>query len=504
MRATDPVVDRPARPLPAFAARHVGAVAGVTALVLIAFSGRYGYHRDELYFIQCGRHLAWGYPDQPPLVPFIARVMTAIAPSSLVVLRLPSALAVAGSIVLTGLIVRELGGSRPAQILGAGALAISNFVVATGHLLSTTTFGLPVWAGISLLSLRAVRTGNNRLWVAVGLVAGIGLLDNDLVAFFMAALFVSVLIVGPRRIFASPWLYVGAVLMVAVWSPYLIWQGQHGWPQLTIARDIANGGSGTSAPRALFLPFQVLLPGIFVTPIWITGLVQLARNPAYRWCRAVSVTWVVLAVVFIATGGKPYYIDGMLPVLFAAGAPRVWEWCNSSSRRLRWIPLVTVLSLVGVIITLPVLPAGALHDSPVVALNYDAGETVAWPTFVAEIGAVYQRVAARHPGHTTILTSNYGEAGAVDRYGAQHDLPSAYAVQNAFWLWGPPPASVTDVVAVGFDRDQLTPVFGSVRLARRLDNHVSLDNDEQGEAVWVCHDLKGSWATEWRGLRDYG
>jgi hypothetical protein len=490
--------------LPAFAARPVAMIAGATALVLIVFSGRYGYHRDELYFIQCGRHLAWGYPDQPPLVPLIARVMTAIAPGSLVLLRLPSTLATAGSIVLTALIVRELGGSRAAQLIGAGSLAGSNFIVASGHLLSTTTIDVPVWAAVSLLSLRAVRTGNDRLWVAVGLVAGIGLLDNDLVAFFIAGLFVSVLIVGPRRIFASPWLYLGALIMFAMWTPYLIWQGQHGWPQLAIARSIANGGSGTSAPRALFLPFQILLPGIFVAPVWITGLVQLVRNPAYRWCRAVGLTWLVLAVVFIITGGKPYYVDGMLPVLFAAGAPTVWEWCNTSSRRLRLIPQVVVLSLVGIVITLPVLPASALHDSPVVALNYDAGETVAWPTFVAEIGGVYQRVAGRHRGHTAIVASNYGEAGAVDRYGAKHDLPSAYGIQNAFWLWGPPPNTVTEVVAIGFDRDQLTPVFSSVRLARRLDNHVQLDDDEQGAPVWVCRGLRGSWQAEWRVLRDYG
>lgn len=490
--------------LPELAMRSVGMIAGLVAIVLIGFSGRYGYHRDELYFIQCGRHLAWGYPDQPPLVPLIARVMTSIAPSSLVLLRLPSALATAGSIVLTAMIVRELGGSRPAQLIGAGSLAVSNFIVATGHLLSTTTFDVPVWAAISLLSLRAVRTGNDRLWIAVGLVAGIGLLGNDLVAFFMAGLFISVLAVGPRRIFASPWLVAGAVLMFALWTPYLIWQGQHGWPQLTIAHNIANGGSGTSAPRALFLPFQILLPGIFVSPVWITGLVQLWRNPAYRWCRAVGVTWAVLVVVFIITGGKPYYIDGMLPVLFAAGAPRTWEWCNASSRRLRRIPAVVALSLVGIVITLPVLPASALHDSPVVALNYDAGETVAWPTFVAEIAGVYQRAVHHHPGRVAIVASNYGEAGAVDRYGGKHDLPSAYGVQNGFWMWGPPPTTATVVVAVGFDRDQLTPVFGSIRLARRLDNHVQLDDDEQGAPVWVCHGRRASWPVVWRRLRDYG
>jgi dolichyl-phosphate-mannose-protein mannosyltransferase len=354
---------------------------------------------------------------------------------------------------------------------------------------------------VSLLSLRAVRTGNNKLWLAVGVVAGVGLLDNDLVGFFIAALFIGVLLVGPRRIFASPLLYAGAVVMLAIWTPYLVWQGQHGWPELTIAHQIANGSSGTSAPRWQFLPFQLLLPGIFVAPVWITGLVQLARDPAYRWCRAVAVAYGVLVVVFIATGGKPYYIDGMLPVLFAAGAPAAWEWCNAAGQRMRAIPGVVVLSLVGTVITLPVLPANALHDSPVVAINYDAGETVAWPSFVAEIAKVYQRQAAHHPGHTVIVTSNYGEAGAVDRYGLAVGLPAVYSGQNQLYFQGPPPASASTAIFVGGQLRDVAPLFRSCRVLTHLDNGVGVDNEEQGQPVAVCRYPVGGWRQAWPRVR---
>jgi Dolichyl-phosphate-mannose-protein mannosyltransferase len=157
------------------------AVAATLAAVLIAFSGRYGYHRDELYFLACGRYLAWGYPDQPPLVPLIARLMSDLAPAFLVVLRLPSALASAVLVLLTGLIARELGAGRTAQALAAVCVALAPLVTGAGHLLSTTTFGLPAWALVSWLILRLLRTGSSRLWLAVGAATGVGLLDSDLI-----------------------------------------------------------------------------------------------------------------------------------------------------------------------------------------------------------------------------------------------------------------------------------------------------------------------------------
>jgi 4-amino-4-deoxy-L-arabinose transferase-like glycosyltransferase len=494
-------VDAPQEPL---ARRPLAVVAALTAGLLIALSGRYGYHRDELYFLECGRHLAWGYPDQPPFVPVVARLMSGIAPTSLVVLRLPSAIAIAIAVYLTGVIAREFGADRKTQTLAAGGLALGNFVLGTGHLLSTTTFDLPIWAGIVAISLRAVRSGRNQLWLGVGALAGVGLLDSDLVAFLMVGLVVGVAACGPRQVLRSPWLYAGALIAVAIWSPYLVWQAQHGWPELTIAHNIANGGSGTSAPRWQIVPFQVLLAGIWLTPLWVAGLVRLIRDPGLRWCRALPVCYGVLVVLFLVTGGKPYYLAGFFPVLLAAGAAPVLAWCRRVKTR-RWlIPVGGVLTLVGLPIVLPILPLSALSGSPVVALNYDAGETVAWPTYVAQIASVYSAMPPTARANAIVLGSNYGEGGAVDRYGAQDGLPAAYAVQNAFWLWGPPPAATNRVVAVGFDRTQLLPLFGSVRLARRLDNHLGVDDDEQGAPVWVCSTPREPWLQTWHTLRDYG
>jgi hypothetical protein len=480
--------------------RGVGIVAGVTAGLLLLLSGRYGYHRDELYFLASGRHLAWGYPDQPPFVPFLARLMSGIDAHSLVVLRVPSDLAVAGTILLTGGIARELGARAGGQRLAAVGIAISGYTLGSGHLLSTSTFQLTAWAALLLITVRVFRTNDQRLWPLAGVIAGIGLLDNSLVAFLAAAVGVGVLAAGPRRVFVSPWLWVGVLIAAALWSPYLIWQAQHGWPELSIAHSIANGGSGTSTSRVAIPIQQFDLASPPLVPIWITGLVVLFRNGRLR---CMGIAYVVLLIAFLVTGGKPYYLANMFPLLLAAGSQPAVDWAAQAvDRRRGWGIAIGVGAVIDAVITLPIVPLGVLHDTPIVAVNYDAGETVAWPTYVAQIGVVVDGLqrGGRRP---VVLASNYGEAGAVERYGGA-DMQTAYSGQNAYWLWGPPPSSATTVVAVGFSRGELQPDFQSVALATHLNNQEQISDDEQQAPVWVCSGLKQPWTALWPRLRDYG
>ena len=496
------------------------AVAGCVTAVLLAMSGRYGYHRDELYFIAAGHHLAWGYPDQPVLVPLLARALSAVAPDSVAVLRVPSALAAGAVVVLTGRLTNEVGGGRPAQVLAAATMAVAPILLGTGHLLSTSTFDLLAWAVLVWLVLLTLRRttndlhpvgdphpGGDRWWVVVGMVAGIGLLDSDLVAFLMGALVVGIAIAGPRRVFRSAWLWTGGAIAVAMWSPYLVWQASHGWPQLTISRAIAAGSSGSSQPRALFLPYQLGLVSVFLAPVWIAGLVRLLRDPALRWCRSIGWAYVVLAVVFLVTGGKAYYIAGLFPVLLAAGAQPAVDWLHRGRDRMRRRAFATALGLsavVSVLITQPVLPVRVLSDTPIVSLNYDTGETIAWPAYVEEIAAVYRQLPPAQRGATAIVASNYGEAGAVDHYGPAWGLSPAHGVHNGYWYWGPPPDSTTVALAVGFTATDVAQFCTQASLATRLDNHLGIHNDEQGRPVWLCTTFRASWSTLWPKLRRLG
>ena len=467
-------------------------LAAAVAAVLAAFAGRYGYHRDELYFLEAGQHLAWGYADQGPLTPLLARAMHELAGESLTVLRLPAALMAVGLVLLTGLLARELGGGRRAELLAAACAAVGVVFLTTGHLLSTTTFDLLAWTAVTYLVVRALRRGDDRLWPLAGVVLGLGLMNKPLPAFLAVGLLAGVAIAGPRRLIRSPWVWAGAGIAFAMWLPWLVWQTGHGWPQVDVSREIAAGGSTSSEPRWAVLPFQLLLVSPFLAPVWIAGLVRVFRDPELRF---LGWAWVVLAVVFMATGGKPYYMAGLLPLLLAAGAEPVLAWLGRGRRRARRAALAAafVLSVaIGGPIALPVLPLDQLD--PVLAMNDDVGNTVGWPGFVEQVA----EVARREPG-AVVFTQNYGQAGAVERYGRGL---RAYSGHNAFHEWGPPPDRQGPVIVVGGGVDRSG--FRGCTLARRIEIEAGVDNEEQGTPVWTCRGTVRPWSELWPELERLG
>ena len=313
-------------------------------------------------------------------------------------------------------------------------------VLFTGHTLSTSTFDLLVWAAVTWLAVRAIRTGQDRLWLLAGAVLGVGLLNKPLPVFLAAGLLAALALCGPRRLLRSRHVWLAAAIAVALWSPWLIWQAAHGWPELAVSRSIAAGGSASSAPWWQIVPFQVLLAGPLLAPVWIAGLVRLFRDPAVRYARFLAWTWVLLAVAFMATGGKPYYLAGLLPALIGAGAAPATGWLDGGRRRARRALLAAVLAastMAGVLIALPVLPAR--DAGPVIAVNPDVGETIGWPDLVRTVAAVRHRLPRTAP--VVILTENYGEAGAIDRYGPPRGLPHAYSGHNAYGTWPNVPTS---------------------------------------------------------------
>jgi 4-amino-4-deoxy-L-arabinose transferase-like glycosyltransferase len=475
-------------------------IAGAVTVVLVAFASRYGYHRDELYFVAAGQHLAWGYADQGPLTPLIARAMTELAGDSLTVLRLPSALAAATTVLLTALLARELGGSRRAEVLAAACGAVASIVLVTGHWLSTSTFDLLAWTAVTWLVVRAVRTGSDRLWLVAGFVLGVGLLNKPLPAFLAVGLAAGVLIAGPRRLLRNPYVWGAAAIALVLWSPWIAWQASNGWPQLDVSRAIAQGGSTSSEAWWAIVPFQLLLVSPLLAPVWIAGLVSLFRDAALREFRFIAWAWVVLAVVFMATGGKPYYLAGLLPVLVAAGAIQVDRWLERGRTRIRRATVVAVIALSAVvdgIIALPVLPADSL--GPVLAMNEDVGETIGWPELARTVAGAYRGA----PG-AVILTQNYGEAGAIDRFGPALGLPRAFSGHNAYGDWGPPRDGAAPVIAVGLPPDVVAEHLRGCHTAARIANRDDVDNEERGRDVLVCSGPRHQWSKEWSSLRHLG
>ena len=476
--------------------------AGVV-VVLIAFASGYGYHRDELYFLAAGHHLAWAYADQGVVTPLIARAMSEIAPDSLTVLRIPSAFAAGATVLFTGLLAREFAGGRRAELIAAACSAVAVIVLFTGHLLETSTFDLLCWTAVTWLVVRALRTGNDRLWLVTGVVLGAGLMNKPLPAFLAVGLLAGVVIAGPRRLLRNGHVWAGAVIALVIWSPWIIWQASHGWPQIDVSRSIASGGSTSSEPWWAIVPFQFLLVSPVLAPVWIAGLVKLFRDPRVREFRFFAWAWVVLAIVFMASGGKPYYLAGLLPLLLGVGAVAVDGWLARGRTRARMGVLagaIVLSGVIGAIISLPVLPASSAD--PVIAVNGDVGETIGWPDFSRTVARVYQRLP--DTSHAVILAGNYGEAGAVDRYGPALGLPHAYSGHNAYGYWGHPPGSAGPVVTIGFGPAYLAAHFRGCTAAAEIQNSAGVDNDEDGEPVAVCRGPRRSWALEWPSLRFLG
>jgi hypothetical protein len=484
--------------------RIVLVIAALLLVELMAFAGRYGYHRDEMYFIVAGSHPAFGYPDQPPLVPLLAWLMHDIS-GSLYLLRLPSALAAAAMVLVTGVTARDAGGGRRAQVIAASVAAVSAILLATGHFVTTTTFDVLSTSVLSWLLVRAAVRHDARPLLWAGVVVGVGFEAKPQVAFVAVVALVALAIVGPRWVFRSRQLWVGAVLAVVLSAPYLIWQQRHGWPQLTVAGNIA--GQAESG-RAGFIPFQLVLVSPLLVPVWIAGLVTAWRNPAMRALRFVPVLYGLLAVAYLVGDGKAYYLASLYPTLIALGSIPTAAWL-ARGRRPRWrlasLGVAVALSaLIGAVIALPLLPEQQLPGSGSIALNPDLGETVGWPQFIDTISTAWHHLPASTRAHAAIFTENYGEAGAIDVLGHRDGLPPAFSGHNGFSLWGEPRPDQTTTIVVGLGSpSDVRAYFTGCRVVAHISNPVHLDNDEYGEPVLQCSGLTAPWTQLWPKLRHY-
>jgi len=323
----------------------------------------YGPHRDELYFVSAGERLAWGYPDQPSFTPMLARLSTEVAEHSLVVLRLWSVLAVAGLVLLAVQFSRVLGGGRSAQVLTAVTVAASAVVMTVGHRLSTATFDTLAWTAVLVLATTALADDRPRLWLAAGVVAGIGLNNKHAVAFLLLGILVALALDRHSRgALRTPWPWVAGFYAALLWVPNLIWQWRHDWPVLDLSADIADeyGGLGgrlgmLGEAFAMFSPFLGVL--------WVIGTVQLLRRPEWAAARLPAYVLLVVTAVFLVTGGKGYYLAGAIVPVLAAGC--TWLAQRWSGRRLVVGGALLALSaMVAWPALVPVLPVQTFAASP--------------------------------------------------------------------------------------------------------------------------------------------
>src|SRR5690349_15193018 len=487
----------------------IALIAVAAVAVEMAVSAHYGYVRDELYFLSAGQLLAFGYVDQPPLTPLLARTTAAMTGGTLAGFRILPALCLAALVVMTAAMSRRLGAGRTGQLLAALAAATCAEYLGAMHELTTTTPDLVFWALILLLVMQLLASRDPRWWLAIGGCAGVASEAKWNIAFLLAGLAAGFLLTDARRLLASRYLLIGGLLAAALAAPDVVWQAGHGWPGLDVFRVLQTSAGHN---RAVFWPAQVLYIGPVLTPVWVGGAVWSLRNAAARAFRPAAIACVIVIALQFVLGGKAYYPGAAFTLLLAAGCvPLEGRLESRAPRARRIIPALPpafaagTAMVVGAVlaapVALPVLPARALHTVPLQKINYDLGEEIAWPKLVALVSREYHALPAAQRSQTTILTGNYGEAGAIERYGPAFGLPQAYSGANNFWLWGPPPAADSAAIAVNMDPAFLRREFAHVRRVATFWNGMGVSDDEQGVPVFEATGLKTPWSRSWAAFR---
>jgi 4-amino-4-deoxy-L-arabinose transferase-like glycosyltransferase len=419
---------------------------------------------------------------------------------SLWAIRVPFALMIGVFGVLLALLAREAGGGRTAQVLAAAG-STGTFALVGGHVETTATGDLLVWTGVLIFVVRALLRERPRAWLAAGVVTGIGLYNKNLVILLLVSLVAGLLLVGPRRVLVTPWPWLGAGLAVLIGLPNFLYQVLNDFPQAHMAAAIAD----TKGPddRVQLLPFQLILLGLLFVPVWVAGLVTLLRNSELRPIRSFAVAYPVLLVLVFVTAGQPYYTFGLVAGLFAIGAVATERWlAGRRARRGLLIAAVVINALVSAVFALPLLPADRAQF--IAAANSTVADQIGWPDYVDEVKGVYDSLSPDDQRRAVLFTGNYGEAGALDRYGKPLGLPAVYSGHNELWNYGPPPADKTvAIVVTEAEPGQVAARFGPCEARTRLTNRAGVTHEESDASVYVCRRLPATWQDLWPRLQHY-
>jgi 4-amino-4-deoxy-L-arabinose transferase and related glycosyltransferases of PMT family len=488
-----------------------------TLLIHLLANAGYGIFRDELYFIVCGRRLAWGYVDQPPLVPMLAAWSWALSDGWLTGFRLIPALMMALTVAATAEFARQLGGGRFAQgLAGLCALMAPQFL-ALGLIFTTDTFQAISWLACAMILVRIEQTKDQRWWLAFGAVVGISLLSKYMIAFYIGALAIGLLATPMRRALLRPWVYGGAVVAIVLVLPNVWWQQAHGWPFLELGKAAMNGKNIALSPGAYFAQ-QLLLIGPLAAPVWIAGLWGCLYRPRAAVLRAFPIAYVLLLAFFVATHGKAYFLTSIYPILLAVGAARIEQWVASTTAKAAMLALVGLSGAVLAPFAIPLMSeesyiryAAALGMGPSTAaaehlkqgrLPQVYADMHGWKAMAEKVAAAYHALPPQDRAKAVFFGSNYGESGAIDVYGEKLGLPPAIGGHNNYWLWGPRGADGSVVIEFGGTREDHLKDFRSVELVGMLDDPYAMPY-ETNKPIWVERGLKKPLSEVWPKVKHY-
>lgn len=485
-------------------------------LIHLAGNPHYGFFRDELYFIMCGFRPAWGYVDQPPIAPLLA-AGSQILGHALFLLRAVPALFAAGSIYITCLIAIEFGGGVFAQGLAAVAALFCPVLMNFGMKLSTDMVGLVLWPLTTLWIMRAISGRHPHYWILAGLAIGLAFQAKYSIVFFALGLLAGLLLTPQRRALLNGRCVGGVLIAALVALPNVLWQLHFDFPVLELLKNGQAGKNVILSPSG-FMVAQLLITNPILSLIWLSGLIFLARTPSYRF---LAMAFLVLMAEMIGLHGKHYYPANVYPVLMAAGAVAIEAWTAQMRAARPWI--VAAASLAGLIMmpyAMPVLPASAflaynrvvgpiLHlegtktethgDGP---LPQDWADMHGWPELAATVADVYRSLSAVEQANAVIVASNYGQAAAIEFFGADEGLPPVISGHNQYYLWGTRGKTGDVMIDVNGNCGKEIGLFQSSVVAATF-THPYVMPYESHVPIMVCRGINKPLADIWEGIRYY-
>ncbi|HEX4821653.1 MAG TPA: glycosyltransferase family 39 protein [Acidimicrobiales bacterium] len=467
----------------------------------MATAGIWGLHRDEFYYLAGGRRLDWGYVDHPPITPLLYRIAETLFGASQIGLRTMPALLSGALVVVSALIARELRGDRRAQIIAAVGVAVSPFFLGTAHFLSTVSVDILMWSVGLLLFARLLRTRDVRLWAAIGVVAGVGLMNKDTMLFWGVGVVAGLLLARDSDVLRTRWFLFGLVIALVIFLPNIVWQVQHEWPTIEFLRSLQSHNDSISNPW-LYFPYQLVLLGPLLAVIWIPGAWWLLRADDARPFRALAYGYLVVLVLIFVLRGKAYYVGSWYPVLFAAGSVRL---TRVGHRPLRvYIGYLLLSGLTAAPFAVPVVPSTSSFAKTAAGADDELGEMIGWDTMAQQVADIAHALPSNEQANVTILASSYSEAGAIEYWRHDLQLPQPISGHNSYWIWGYDPAHENGTtIAIGYSSTELARYFTDVRQVGAVSNAIDLHNKEYGAAIFVCRGQRMPWARIWPSLKHY-
>ena len=491
-------------------------IAGISFVIHIVFANNYGYFRDELYFMAMSQHPGFGYVDVPPLVPLITLIPRYLTGNALWALHVISALVCAGTIVLTGLMARLLGGTAWVQGLAALGSATALVLLAGGSTYTYDVFDQFWWALAATILIVLLRDERPRLWLAFGVVAGLGLLTKETILFWGFGLVLGLLLTPQRRLLFTRWTVFGGLIALALFLPFILWNAANGWASVQYWAGYSQNHSGGGTPLD-FLLNQILVMNPFLVPLWVAGLWYFFFSTRGARYRVFGWAYLILFVLFLVTQSKSYFLAPAYPPLFAGGAMVFGQW---RVRRPRWVTAYAVVLVLGAVLlapaAMPVLPpaeyahiygssgnSGAQQDSgDTYGLPQSLADRFGWESQVALIAKVYHSLPQNEQRVACIFASNYGEAGALLEFGGRYHLPEPISGHNAFYIWGPDGCTGQVIISINVSPQTAAQAFGSVTLAART-SCAACVSFENNAPILILRQPKEPFSVIWAQAKDY-